>query len=127
MNFYIASGFSNKDRVRYVSEALKMEGHIHTYDWTVNERASTFEDLRYIGQKEKDGIIHSHIVIVLLPGGKGSHVELGMAIALDKRVILYSSDNEVHDFASTTTFYHLPEVEICSGSMEELLELVKAP
>ena len=122
MKFYIASSFSNKDQVRLVSEQLKLNGFIHTYDWTKNEKASKLEDLQKIGQKEKDAIIDSDIVIVLLPGGKGSHVELGLALGLNKRLIIHSPKGEVHDFALTTTFYHLPEVETCSGSIEELLD-----
>ncbi|TMU85039.1 group-specific protein [Bacillus sp. BHET2] len=121
MKFYIASSFANKDQVRFVSDQLKQNGFIHTYDWTKNEKATTFRDLQMIGQKEKDAIVDSDIVIVLLPGGKGSHVELGLAIGLNKRVIIHSPKGEVHDFAQTTTFYHLPEVETCSGSVEELL------
>lgn len=121
MKFYLASGFSNAPLVRYVSEQLKRKGYIHTYDWTQNDRASTVEDLQHIGQCEKDAIIESDLVVLLLPGGKGSHVELGIALGLQKRVILYSPGDEIDDFASTTTFYHLPEVEKCSGDIKDLL------
>ncbi|CAN7403880.1 nucleoside 2-deoxyribosyltransferase [Rossellomorea sp. LjRoot5] len=124
MKFYIGSSFANKDHVRYVSDRLEQKGFIQAYDWTRNERASTVKDLQHIGQNEKDAIIDSNVVIIMLPGGKGSHVELGIALGLEKRIILYSPNDEVHDFANTTTFYHLPEVEKCSGSKEELLEYV---
>ncbi|MBN8191219.1 group-specific protein [Bacillus sp. NTK074B] len=121
MKFYLASGFLNKPLVQYVSEQLKREGYILTYDWTQNERASTVEDLQHIGQCEKEAIIDSDIVILILPGGKGSHVELGIALGLRKRIILYSSGDEIYDLATTTTFYHLPEVEKCSGDINDLL------
>lgn len=124
MKFYLASGFSNKHLVRNVSEQLKREGYIHTYDWTENDRASTVEELQHIGQCEKDAIIDSDVVIVILPGGKGSHVELGMALGLRKRVILFSPGDEIYDFESTTTFYHLPEVEKCSGDIKDLLQYI---
>ncbi|PFG06459.1 nucleoside 2-deoxyribosyltransferase [Bacillus sp. es.034] len=124
MNFYIGSSFANTDLVRYVSARLEEKGFIHTYDWTRNDRASTVKDLQHIGQNEKDAITESNVVIIMLPGGKGSHVELGIALGLGKRIILYSPNGEVHDLANTTTFYHLHEVEKCSGSIEELLEYV---
>jgi nucleoside 2-deoxyribosyltransferase len=127
MKFYIASSFTNKDLVRSVSDRLEQKGFIHTYDWTKNERASTVKDLQHIGQNEKDAITDSTVVIIILPGGKGTHVELGIALGLGKRVILYSPNGEVHDFANTTTFYHLPEVENCSGSIEKLVEYVLEP
>jgi nucleoside 2-deoxyribosyltransferase len=124
MKFYVASSFQNIDQVRDVCERLKRIGYTHTYDWTQNSRASTVEALKQIGEKEKQAIIESDVILVLLPGGRGSHVELGIALGLNKRVILFSPDNEVNDFAQTTTFYHLPEVEVCTGSVDELLEYV---
>ncbi|WP_044338902.1 nucleoside 2-deoxyribosyltransferase [Rossellomorea aquimaris] len=124
MKFYIGSSFKNIDQVRDVSDRLKRKGYTHTYDWTQNNRASTVEELKQIGEKEKQAIIESDVILVLLPGGKGSHVELGIALGLNKRVILFSPNNEVHDFAQTTTFYHLSEVEVCTGNVDELLEYV---
>jgi diacylglycerol kinase family enzyme len=77
MKFYIASGLQNKEVVRDVANQLKEKGHIHTYDWTKNEHISTIEELREIGQKEKEAVLEADTVIVLLPGGKGTHIELG--------------------------------------------------
>ena len=124
MKFYIASSFKNIDMVRYVSEKLLRKGFIHTYDWTQNERDLTIEQLREIGQKEKTAVIEADIIIVLLPAGKGSHIELGIAIGQGKRTYLYSPNNEVNHFATTSTFYHLPEVEKCFGSIDELVDMV---
>lgn len=124
MNFYVASSFHNIKQVRDVSERLKRKGYIHTYDWTQNGRASTVEELKKIGEEERQAIIESDLILVLLPGGKGSHVELGIALGLNKRVILYSPYNEVSDFDQTTTFYHLSEVEVCTGTVEELVDYV---
>lgn len=126
MNFYVASSFHNIKQVRDVSKRLKRKGYFHTYDWTQNSRASTVEELKKIGEKEKQAIIESDVILVLLPGGKGSHVELGIALGLNKRVILYSPHNEISDFPLTTTFYHLPEVEVCTGTVEELVDYVTA-
>ncbi len=85
MKFYIASGLQNKEVVRDVANQLKEKGHIHTYDWTKNEHISTIEELREIGQKEKEAVLEADTVIVLLPGGKGTHIELGLALGQEKR------------------------------------------
>ena len=122
MRFYIASGFTNKDKVKYVSKILKNKGYTHTYDWTENDRASTFEDLYKIGQQEKKAVIEADFVIVLLPAGKGSHIEFGIALGHDKKIYLYSENEEVNNFETTSTFYHLPHVEIVIGSIDELIE-----
>lgn len=124
MKFYIASSFENKDAVKYVSTKLKNKGFIHTYDWTKNDRASTLEDLREVGQKEKSAVLEADILVVLLPAGKGSHIEFGIALGQGKKIFLYSQNEEVNDFETTSTFYHLPEVEIYIGSLEELIEVV---
>ncbi|MDV2582390.1 nucleoside 2-deoxyribosyltransferase [Alkalibacillus haloalkaliphilus] len=122
--FYVASSFKNKDTVRRVNNELKNKGFISTYDWTQNERASTIHDLKVIGQEEKNAVIEADFIIVLLPGGKGSHIEFGIALGQGKRIYLYSSNDEVNDLETTSTFYHLSEVEKCIGSIEDLIETV---
>ncbi|MDQ0350346.1 nucleoside 2-deoxyribosyltransferase [Alkalibacillus filiformis] len=122
--FYVASSFKNKDTVRRVSNELKNNGFIPTYDWTQNERASTIHDLKVIGQEEKNAVMEADFMIVLLPGGKGSHIEFGIALGQGKRIYLYSSNDEVNELETTSTFYHLSEVEKCIGSIEDLIETV---
>jgi hypothetical protein len=122
--FYVASSFKNIETVRYVSQQLVKRGFIHTYDWTKNERASTFDDLKAIGIEEKNAVIESDFLIVLIPAGKGSHIELGIALGQGKKIYLYSPDDQLNNFETTSTFYHLPEVEKCIGTIEDLIERV---
>ncbi|QUG41866.1 group-specific protein [Psychrobacillus sp. INOP01] len=124
MKFYIASSLKNIDKVRYVSKRLKNKGFIHTYDWTVNENVTTLGELKVIGEKEKNAVIEADIVVVLLPAGKGSHIELGIAIGNRKKIYLYSPNNEVDNIETTSTFYHLPEIEKCFGTVDELVEII---
>lgn len=124
MKFYVASSFKNIDKVRQVSNQLRSRGYIHTYDWTHNEKASTLKDLKLIGQQEKNAVGEADFIVVLLPAGKGSHIEFGIALGLNKRIILYSSNNEVNNFATTSTFYHLNEVETFIGPLDELVEFI---
>ncbi|MFS0821819.1 group-specific protein [Bacillus sp. 1P02SD] len=122
--FYIASSFKNIEMVRYVSKQLIKRGFLYTYDWTQNERASTFNELKAIGIQEKNAVLESDFLIVLLPAGKGSHIELGIALGQGKKIYLYSSNNEINHFETTSTFYNLPDVEKCIGTIEELIEKV---
>lgn len=124
MKFYVASSFKNIPMVRAVSESLRSSGHHLTYDWTQNERASTATDLERIGQEERKAILEADVVIVLLPGGKGSHVELGLALALEKSIYLYSE--APLSMSESTTFYHLPEVRHVTGTLDEFLLLIKS-
>ncbi|WP_212973966.1 group-specific protein [Bacillus sp. J14TS2] len=122
--FYIASSFINIDTVRYVSNELKSKGYIQTYDWTKNIRASTFEDLKEIGCQERDAVMEADFIIVLLPAGKSSHIEFGIALGQRKRILLYSPNDEVNNFETTSTFYHLSEVEKCIGTIDDLIAMV---
>lgn len=124
--FYVASSFKNIDTVREVGQYLKDKGFILTYDWTINKRASTFEELKKIGHREKNAVLEADLIIVILPAGKGSHIELGIALGQGKKIYLYSPGEEANDIDTTSTFYHLPEVNKCFGTIENLLEKVIA-
>lgn len=124
MKFYIASGLQNKEAVRCMAGKLKQTGWHHTYDWTQNEKANSLEELQKIGMLEKQAVDAADVVVVLLPGGKGTHIELGMAIALKKKIFLYDSIGEAKNVPTTSTFYHLPEVTICTGSLDEFITIV---
>lgn len=127
--FYVASSFRNIVNVRYVAQTLESKGYINTYDWTQNTSAHdagtvTLDDLRSIGLQERDAVIGADVVVILLPGGKGTHVELGIAIARGGRTILHSSDEVINSLESTSTFYHLPELEKCHGTLDDLLAMI---
>ena len=127
--FYVASSFRNIVNVRYIAQTLENMGYVNTYDWTENASALdgssvTIGDLRSIGQQERDAVIGADLVVVLLPGGTGTHVELGIAIAQGRRIILHSPAAVIDDPGTTSTFYHLPEVEKCHGTLDDLITMI---
>lgn len=124
MKFYIASSFKNIDTVRYISQILKNKGFIHTYDWTHNDKASSIEQLMYIGKEEKKGVLEADFIVVILPAGKSSHIEFGIALGTGKKVYLYSPNDEINNIETTSTFYHLNEVHKCIGTIQELIETI---
>ncbi|MED5052862.1 nucleoside 2-deoxyribosyltransferase [Anoxybacillus rupiensis] len=118
MKFYIASSFANKEVVRLCARRLIVNGFTQTYDWTKNERPTAIEQLSQIGQKEVREVMAADFFIMLLPAGKGSHVELGIALASGKRVYMYSTDEDIYHSETTATFYHLPEVKKLVGAFD---------
>ncbi|NKE04076.1 group-specific protein [Mesobacillus selenatarsenatis] len=127
--FYVASSFRNMDAVMYVSKQLVHQGYMYTYDWTKNVKAREgntllLEDLKVIGQHEKNAVKESDFIVVILPGGKGTHIELGIALGLGNKIFLYSSDRAIDHVETTSTFYHLPEVEKCYGTLDELVDKI---
>ncbi|NOU88198.1 group-specific protein [Paenibacillus sp. LMG 31460] len=124
MKFYIASSLKNIENVRQVAESLIARGFQHTYDWTTQSNIDSITKLRNIGQEELAGVLDADVVIVMFPVGKGSHVELGIALGAGKKIYLYSSTNELNEIGSTCTFYHVDSVEQRIGSLGDLINSV---
>ena len=123
MKFYIASKLENHGQVKRLACLLKQSGWEHTYDWTVHSPAkvSDIEALKSIGQMEYDGVKNADVVIVLSPQGRGTHVELGMAIALTKVIYICHEDEKYFQCDdNTSAFYWLPNVTHFVGSIEAL-------
>lgn len=123
--YYIASSFQNKTVVNELSQKLKELGYLQTYDWTVNDKAETKERLEKIGKEELKGVSASDFLIVVLPGGKGTHVEFGIAISQNKPIYLYSQGSNEFDPSKSCTFYHLPNVKIVTGDIAKLISILK--
>lgn len=123
MKFYIGSGFKNCDLVNYYSKALERRGWKHTYNWAKDIKSDeTIEDLIEYAELEKKGIIDSDVVIILLPAGRGTHIELGMALALNKKIYLCSSDGKDFEIENTVNFYQLPNMIKLVGDADNIIE-----
>ena len=126
MKFYIGSGLKNCDLVHYYAKILEENGWQHTYDWTKNINDDvTREDLERYAKSEQRGIIDSDVVIILLPAGRGTHIELGMALALHKTIFLCAVREEF-GIENTVSFYELPDiVKLVGNADENIKEIVK--
>jgi nucleoside 2-deoxyribosyltransferase len=120
MNFYIGSSFSNIHHVRELAAFLKVQGFQQTYDWTANSRADSVGELRSIGEAEFAAVKKADFIVIILPAGKGSHIELGLALAFGKRVYLYSSDALQKKPEEASTFYFLEQVTHINGTFKDL-------
>ncbi len=123
MKFYIGSGMKNCELVNYYSKILEENGWKHTYNWAKNINGDeTIEDLIEYSKLEQQGIIDSDVVIILLPAGRGTHIELGMALALNKRIFLCSETKEEFSIENTVNFYQLPSIVRLVGTVDENLK-----
>ncbi|WP_153727557.1 nucleoside 2-deoxyribosyltransferase [Salinibacillus xinjiangensis] len=121
MNFYIASSLKNKEKARYVASRLKEYGFSLTYDWTRNAPAETYSELKEIGEMEKEGVRQADFLVMIMPAGVGSHTELGMALAMRKRVYLYSPDHDIFDIQNTSTFYYVNGIHKFVGLLDNFI------
>ena len=127
MNFYISSRLSNIDQVRHIANLLKGHGWTNTCDWTIFDLSSedNLDNLRIIGETEYDGVKAADVVIVITPQGRGTHIELGMAIASGKRVYIYHTDDSYFKCDDNTcSFYWLPQVKQLTGEIDAAIEVI---
>lgn len=127
MKFYIGSGLKNFNKVNGLSTILASMGWEHTFNWAANGEVEneSITDLASISMLEQKAVADSDVVIILLPAGRGTHVELGMAIALDKKTYLLSEDGKDFDILNTAGFYFHPNVIRVVGSIEKLVNELK--
>lgn len=122
MKFYIASSFGNIEQVQKLSRRLTLNDWSHTYDWTQHGRANSLENLEELGSLEVNAVKAADILVILLPAGKGSHTEFGIALGLEKTIYLYSPNNHIYDCDQTSTFYHVKGVHKFVGEFEDFIE-----
>lgn len=127
MNFYIGSGMKNCELVNYYAKILKENDWKQTYNWVenINDDVS-IEDMTAYAKLESQGIIDSDVVIILLPAGRGAHIELGMALALNKKIFLCSATKEEFSIENTVAFYGLPSiVQLVGNADENIKQIIK--
>ena len=113
MKYYIATSLSRVTAHHTIRDTLKELGHEIVYDWTFHGSVKSVskERLQQVATLELGAIAEADFVVVLLPGGNGTHLELGFAIAKGKKVFLHSEDPLAFELGpQTNAFYHHPDV-----------------
>lgn len=110
MKYYIATRLDRADAHREMRAMMDELGHDLTYDSTTH--GSVFEGgpdvMREIGRREMRGVLDAELVIVMLPGGRGTHIEMGMALAAGKHVLLQVDPAGERDaLEKPCSFYHM--------------------
>lgn len=112
MLFYVASGLSNRIAVSKMIEEIQSRGPRCTYDWTRHGSvAGEFHRYREVASAELAGVQRAAVVIARFPGGLGTHVEIGAALALEKPVIMVVADEAMITGEKFCVFHHHPMVK----------------
>lgn len=114
MKLYLASSLSNANDARAIAELLKRDGWEITYPWWTHGSVQNLgpNAIAKAAIAEAAGVRKADVFLGLLPGARGTHVELGMALALQKPVVLaYSSEDMLLDSGQREcSFHRLPAV-----------------
>jgi nucleoside 2-deoxyribosyltransferase len=122
--FYLATKKDRSDQAADLLRALKSQGWERTYSWTSEEKGNA-EQYSEIALKELKGVEEADVLIVLLPGGYGTHVEIGAALALGKSVILHAPDHETLDSPYPCPFHYHPNVQLFVSEEIDVAALLK--
>lgn len=122
------SGFGNVEPVQKLKKILDETGWEHTYDWTRQQGATLAETAKL----EVQAVLAARIVIVLLPGGRGTHTELGVVVGttlLAMRCSTCSAWNEKRLLRGVYSQKRCPGRRLhCSKRQkEQVLRLTSAP
>jgi nucleoside 2-deoxyribosyltransferase len=129
MKFYIASKLENAESVKALANVLKTFHWEQTYDWTIHGsvKGEGKQRLKEVATNEMQGVREADVVIILMPGGRGTHAELGAANALWKQVFIWSETDELFQTDDKTcAFYWNHNVtRVCGDKFKLLEELFK--
>jgi nucleoside 2-deoxyribosyltransferase len=112
MKVYIATRLERIAEQQLVVGWLRAAGHEITYDWGAHGPALG-KGLGYVAEvarAELNGVLSADIVFALLPGGRGTHFEIGVAVGVGVPVVLWretSDDGLFEADKRTCAFYHL--------------------
>ena len=84
---------------------MKAAGWKQTFAWT-DQDAKNPAGYADIAEAELAGVREADVVIVLLPGGYGTHVEIGAALALGKPVVIHVPDHKTLETPYPCVFHH---------------------
>jgi nucleoside 2-deoxyribosyltransferase len=117
--FYLSTRKDRSAEGATLTEALKALGWECTFDWSALQNTSP---ARYpeIARAEIAGVRDADILLVLLPGGFGTHAEIGAALALGRPVIIHAPNQQVLDTPYACVFHYHPGVKVL---ISELLDV----
>ena len=127
MMIYIATSLKRMHAHGMIKKSLLDAGHTITYDWTTHGSVKhvSLERLQEVAEVELKGIKDADAVVVLLPGGKGTHSELGIAIALEKPLIIHSETPSPFELGEENcAYYNLEGIQRIHCPLEEFAEKV---
>ncbi len=109
MKVYVASSLSHADAVKALYLELEKDGWTITHKWpehgSVQDQGP--EAIRKAALDETAGVMSADLLIVLLPGGRGTHAELGIACGIGKPIIIAG---ETMQDGYESSFYYMPNV-----------------
>ena len=128
---YIATSLDNAAAHNALRDALEPLGISVSYDWTAHGSVSGqgAARLEQVAIAELRGIAEADLVVVLLPGRRGTHVEIGAALGRGVPLLLLDTTGDVFDADKQCAFYWVSAARratVAGWSAAKIAELVDA-
>lgn len=109
---YIATTLTNAKAANQMRDALIADAWELTYDWTVHGSVQNdgADRIREVAINEAVGVMSADAVVAILPGGRGTHAEIGIAIGAKIPVVLFAAKEAMLQNGVTCAFYSHPLV-----------------
>src|SRR5207245_10391381 len=114
--FYFSTAKNRLDQAASLLDALRAAGWKQTFAWT-SQDANNSAEYAEIAKAELAGVRDADVLIVLLPGGFGTHVEIGAAVALVKPVVIHAPDQRTLDTPYPSVFHYTPLGKLRAGAV----------
>lgn len=121
VQYYLATDEKNKKQVRSLVKKLKTRGYNCLNDLSQTSCKSNSVNM---GESEEQMIEKADFILVFLKAGKGSLYTIGYALALKKKIIVYSPEKEHYHLGKKSIFHNMPYVDICSGTFYKLEKML---
>lgn len=82
MKIYISTSLANQQAAELVAVLLRDRGHEITFYWWMIDEPKTPSEKNMLSKNEIDAVKNANAVVFLPPGGRGCHMELGVALGL---------------------------------------------
>jgi nucleoside 2-deoxyribosyltransferase len=109
--FYLATRKDRAAEADAISNELKDYGWERTLTWSDQAHADS-ESRAALAQAELRAVSEADVLIVMLPGGHGTHVEIGAALALGKPIVLHASDQKTLETPYPCVFHYHPSIKL---------------
>ncbi len=128
MIFYVAAAWSDRARAGDLITKLEARGHTCVYNWTTQDEqlGKDIATMTLISIAEVGAVRDCDVFVLLLPGARGSHVELGVALATREQggpgplvYVIGSPEDRTGPYGVPCGFHHLADRQF--ASVEEFL------
>jgi nucleoside 2-deoxyribosyltransferase len=121
---YVAGSLKNAARVREVQLALQQAGIEIVYDWTEHGLIDDDYERPLVAVTEVEAVCAASVTVIVQHGGRGTHVELGIALGREKPVFLLDPPIDTPDpYDHKCVFYAHPNVTHCRDIPQLLISI----